>query len=151
MDWETGCTPIFDGVGVVERSSSTAKGIGLCKPRLGVIKLTRSKSSSCNAVSMAFRTREDVAEVAVVCLVWSGPSDGGGMGGRDFEEATEIGLPGRSDCAEGLRFGKVLIEPVTDVPDDLELTLATLLALEDARLDNLDCGLVDIGVAGRDF
>ncbi len=153
MDWETSLVfPIVVGVGVVERSSSSsAKGAGLCKSRLGVVRLSRSKSSSCNAVSMAFRTREDV-EVEV-CLVCSGASDCGGSGGSDFDEATDVGLPGRSDCAEGLRFGKVLIEPVTDVPDDLELTVATLLALEDASLDNFDCGLegIDVGVGGSDF
>lgn len=57
-----------------------------------------------------------------------------------MEDATELG--GRSDRAEGRRAGKVLIEPVTDVPEDLELSLLVLIVLaarELANFDNFDC------------
>lgn len=55
-----------------------------------------------------------------------------------MEDATELG--GRSDWAEGRRAGYVFIDPVTEVPDDLELWLM-VLARELASRDNFDWGL----------
>lgn len=100
-----------------------------------------SKSSSCNAVSIALRTRDDVDESA-------DPSESGGRGGRSLEDATELG---RSERADGRRAGNVLMEPVTAVPDDLELALMELilLARDEASFANLDCDLGGVGVGGK--
>lgn len=55
-----------------------------------------------------------------------------------MEEATELG--GRSERAEGRSAGKVLMEPVKNVPDDRELSLRVLilLARELANLESFD-------------
>lgn len=138
------------GVGVLERSLPSDTGdAGVYGLSFGFVNLSRSIFSSCKAVSMALRTSDEVEECEGGPRS-SGGSDSGGRGGRSFDEAIELG--GRSDWAEGRRLGNVLMEPVTDVPVDLELMLVTLFALEDASLDNLDCvlaGIVEVGVAER--
>lgn len=61
----------------------------------------------------------------------------------DDGEPTEVG--GRTDCADGRRAGYVFMEPVTDVPEDLELSLRVLmlLALELASIASFDFLTVD--------
>lgn len=93
-----------------------------------------SKPSSSMAALMARRTIEEVSEASVP--IWPA-----GSSGRALDDTTELG--GRSERADGRRTGYVLIVPVTDVPDDLVLSLLelTLLALELASFDNFDSDL----------
>jgi hypothetical protein len=99
---------------------------------LGVAPL--SKPSSSIAAFMARRTIDEVSDA-------SEPTKPAGSSGRALDDTTELG--GRSERADGRRAGYVLIVPVTDVPDDLVLSLLelTLLAFELASFDSFDSGL----------
>lgn len=93
-----------------------------------------SKPSSSMAALIARRTIDEVSDASV-------PTTSVGSSGRALDDTTELG--GRSERADGRRTGYVLIVPVTDVPDDLVLSLLelTLLAFELASFDSFDSDL----------
>jgi hypothetical protein len=96
-----------------------------------------SLTSWFRAVWIARRTWDEVEEgIGLVGLKYSIFSPIPSLG----SDGATVLFGGRADWAEGRSAGKVLTEPVSAIPEDLELwlRLVTLLAREEANIDSFD-------------